>query len=40
MRAKSCRKSPAGYGVPGKANTLLNYCGIRADFWTTQVITI
>jgi SAM-dependent methyltransferase len=21
----------AGYGAPGKANTLLNYCGIRAD---------
>ncbi len=22
----------AGYGAPGKANTLLNYCGIRTDF--------
>jgi hypothetical protein len=22
----------AGYGAPGKGNTLLNYCGIRADF--------
>ena len=22
----------AGYGVPGKGNTLLNYCGIRTDF--------
>ena len=21
----------AGYGAPGKANTLLNYCGIRTD---------
>jgi hypothetical protein len=21
-----------GYGAPGKGNTLLNYCGIRADF--------
>ena len=21
-----------GYGAPGKANTLLNYCGIRTDF--------
>jgi hypothetical protein len=21
----------AGYGAPGKANTLLNYCGIRSD---------
>ena len=25
-------KSVAGYGAPGKGNTLLNYCGIRADF--------
>jgi hypothetical protein len=24
-------KSVVGYGAPGKANTLLNYCGIRAD---------
>jgi hypothetical protein len=24
--------SIAGYGAPGKANTLLNYCGIRTDF--------
>jgi SAM-dependent methyltransferase len=24
-------KSVAGYGAPGKGNTLLNYCGIRAD---------
>ena len=24
-------KSIAGYGAPGKGNTLLNYCGIRAD---------
>ena len=22
----------AGYGAPGKGNTLLNYCGIRTDF--------
>ena len=22
----------AGYGAPGKGNTLLNYCGIRQDF--------
>jgi len=22
----------AGYGAPGKGNTLLNYCGIREDF--------
>ncbi len=25
-------KSIAGYGAPGKGNTLLNYCGIRMDF--------
>jgi len=30
--AKRCGKSIAGYGAPGKGNTLLNYCGIRADF--------
>ena len=32
IEAKSCNKSLAGYGAPGKGNTLLNYCGIRADF--------
>ncbi len=25
-------KQIAGYGAPGKGNTLLNYCGIREDF--------
>jgi hypothetical protein len=25
-------KTIAGYGAPGKGNTLLNYCGIRSDF--------
>jgi len=25
-------KHIAGYGAPGKGNTLLNYCGIRSDF--------
>jgi hypothetical protein len=25
-------KSVAGYGAPGKGNTLLNYCGVRQDF--------
>lgn len=25
-------KRLAGYGAPGKGNTLLNYCGIRTDF--------
>ena len=32
IEAKSCGKSLVGYGAPGKGNTLLNYCGIRADF--------
>jgi SAM-dependent methyltransferase len=32
IEAKSSGKSIAGYGAPGKANTLLNYCGIRSDF--------
>ncbi len=30
--AKADGKSIAGYGAPGKGNTLLNYCGIRTDF--------
>ncbi|MCC7046846.1 MAG: class I SAM-dependent methyltransferase [Alphaproteobacteria bacterium] len=30
--AKRQGKTIAGYGAPGKGNTLLNYCGIRADF--------
>jgi SAM-dependent methyltransferase len=30
--AKRQGKRIAGYGAPGKGNTLLNYCGIRADF--------
>jgi C-methyltransferase C-terminal domain len=30
--AKTCGKSIAGYGAPGKGNTLLNYCAIRTDF--------
>jgi hypothetical protein len=32
IRAKGEGKSIAGYGAPGKGNTLLNYCGIRTDF--------
>jgi hypothetical protein len=32
IAAKQDRKSIAGYGAPGKGNTLLNYCGIRSDF--------
>jgi len=31
IRAKREGKRIAGYGAPGKGNTLLNYCGIRAD---------
>jgi hypothetical protein len=30
--AKSRGKSIAGYGAPGKGNTLLNFCGIGTDF--------
>ena len=30
--AKREGKRIAGYGAPGKGNTLLNYCGIRSDF--------
>lgn len=32
IHAKRQGKSVAGYGAPGKGNTLLNYCGIRTDF--------
>jgi SAM-dependent methyltransferase len=32
ISAKRAGKSVAGYGAPGKGNTLLNYCGIRTDF--------
>ena len=32
IAAKEAGKSVAGYGAPGKGNTLLNYCGIRTDF--------
>jgi SAM-dependent methyltransferase len=32
IEAKRVGKSIAGYGAPGKGNTLLNYCGIRSDF--------
>ena len=32
IRTKTDGKSIAGYGAPGKGNTLLNYCGIRKDF--------
>jgi 2-polyprenyl-3-methyl-5-hydroxy-6-metoxy-1,4-benzoquinol methylase len=32
IQAKRDGKRIAGYGAPGKGNTLLNYCGIRTDF--------
>lgn len=32
IEAKRSGKTIAGYGAPGKGNTLLNYCGIRTDF--------
>ncbi len=32
IQAKRAGRSVAGYGAPGKGNTLLNYCGIREDF--------
>jgi SAM-dependent methyltransferase len=32
IELKRCGKKIAGYGAPGKGNTLLNYCGIRTDF--------
>jgi len=32
IQIKRSGKSIAGYGAPGKGNTLLNYCGIRTDF--------
>lgn len=32
IQARRSGKKIAGYGAPGKGNTLLNYCGIRTDF--------
>ncbi len=32
IQAKRKGKTIAGYGAPGKGNTLLNYCGVRSDF--------
>jgi SAM-dependent methyltransferase len=32
IAARRAGQSVAGYGAPGKGNTLLNYCGIRTDF--------
>ena len=32
IQARRAGKKVAGYGAPGKGNTLLNFCGIRTDF--------
>ncbi len=32
MDTREQGKSVVGYGAPAKANTLLNYCGVRTDF--------
>ncbi len=32
IEAKEQGKTVAGYGAPGKGNTLLNYCGVGTDF--------
>jgi 2-polyprenyl-3-methyl-5-hydroxy-6-metoxy-1,4-benzoquinol methylase len=32
IAARRGGKRIAGYGAPGKGNTLLNYCGVRTDF--------
>ena len=37
IEAKRQGRSIAGYGAPGKGNTLLNYCGIRTDFFEYTV---
>jgi len=37
IRARRDGKQVAGYGAPGKGNTLLNYCGIRSDLLTYTV---
>ena len=31
MKARAEGKTVAGYGAPGKGNTLLNHCGVRTD---------
>jgi len=37
IQAKRAGKQIIGYGAPAKGNTLLNYCGIRADFFDYTV---
>ena len=37
IEAARAGKSVAGYGAPGKGNTLLNHCGIRSDLLSYTV---
>jgi SAM-dependent methyltransferase len=37
IKAKEEGKTIVGYGAPAKGNTLLNYCGIRTDFFDYTV---
>ena len=37
LGAAAAGKSVAGYGAPGKGNTLLNHCGIRSDLLSYTV---
>ena len=37
LRAAAEGRSVAGYGAPGKGNTLLNHCGIRSDLLSYTV---
>jgi hypothetical protein len=37
LRAAREGKTVAGYGAPGKGNTLLNHCGIRTDLLSYTV---
>ena len=37
LAAKAEGKTVAGYGAPGKGNTLLNHCGIRSDLFAYTV---
>jgi hypothetical protein len=37
MTAAKEGRSVAGYGAPGKGNTLLNHCGIRSDLLSYTV---
>jgi SAM-dependent methyltransferase len=37
LKAAADGRSVAGYGAPGKGNTLLNHCGVRADLLSYTV---